>query len=681
MSDLVTRSARLIPYVKRPRNAAGFATAYRYEPLPGDPGSILGSLYVVIEVLVSGRSGEDLADLIIETAGEHYYNRPKAENDHLSRFEEAIKAVNHALIDHVNKGNASWIGKLSAIIAVQTGSELHLSQTGSADAYLYRGRSGIKITNQANDKPATPSKTFGFIASGELNGGDRILITTPAMTHQISTTKIQELITAGSPNMAIAEITELLKNVASERMASIIIEVMAPEHAAMQVRPEGPDEIKLDYASQTDPIETAIQNAGPLASATMESGRQLKKVAKLGLLSGFSKIKQNRPQTPAATNSKKILIIAAIFVVILSSIAGVLLYNQSKSAAESRAVDQYTNYYRQYLTLSVKTTDDSSGTRQKLTKLQQELTNFSRSADSKDLGAYLARAKLAAGEPKSVASLQSAISLSLDQIDKLSRVSGEMVASISAKTPVGNQKMEIYNGRAYVIDGNEKSLSIVNLSDFSVTKSAASIPGSAGKIVATTLAYNNSGLYLLTDTPSVWLYRLGTDSLSEVKNSGSLWPKSSAISSYLTNLYLIGGDTLYKATSSDGTGFNAPASYIDGTDSACLKGATSIAINGSVYVASAQAVCEYLFGVEKSSATLPNGLEGSVRSAKLSGDQLLTVAPSTQRIGVWSVTASLSFIRQYQLKDLSGLDDAAIDPKTGYLYALAQGKLYKVAKP
>ena len=53
MSDLVTRSARLIPYVKRPRNAAGFATAYRYEPLPGDPGSILGSLYVVIEKTIT----------------------------------------------------------------------------------------------------------------------------------------------------------------------------------------------------------------------------------------------------------------------------------------------------------------------------------------------------------------------------------------------------------------------------------------------------------------------------------------------------------------------------------------------------------------------------------------------------------------------------------------------------
>jgi len=70
VSDLITRTARLVPYVKRPKQVPSFVTTYTYEPMAGEPGDDLGNLYVVTEVLVSGRASEEVADLILETAGD-----------------------------------------------------------------------------------------------------------------------------------------------------------------------------------------------------------------------------------------------------------------------------------------------------------------------------------------------------------------------------------------------------------------------------------------------------------------------------------------------------------------------------------------------------------------------------------------------------------------------------------
>src|ERR1700683_2900110 len=108
MSDLITRTARLVPYAKRPKHVPSFVTAYSYEPLPDEAGADLGNLVVVMKVLVSGRASEEVADLIIETIGDQYYNQPRENRDALNQFELAVKALNHELSDYVNKGNAAW---------------------------------------------------------------------------------------------------------------------------------------------------------------------------------------------------------------------------------------------------------------------------------------------------------------------------------------------------------------------------------------------------------------------------------------------------------------------------------------------------------------------------------------------------------------------------------------------
>jgi hypothetical protein len=280
VSDLITRTARLVPYTKRPKQVPSFVTAYSHEPLPDDPGADLGNYYVVMEVLVSGRASEEVADLVIETIGDHYYNQAATETTPLERFEAAIKAANHELSEHVNHGNAAWIGKLSAVVAVQVGEELHIAQTGSAEAFLYRGKASSHISASGPNRPTTPNKTFGSIATGQLEPGDRILLATPALIHQVPLNRLQAIISGSGPNSAIAEITDLLKGASVDRIAGLVIETTTPELAALQVRSEQPSEIQL--GTPDNAIDAAKMVAAPIAQSTVESSKKVAQAAHTG---------------------------------------------------------------------------------------------------------------------------------------------------------------------------------------------------------------------------------------------------------------------------------------------------------------------------------------------------------------------------------------------------------------
>src|SRR5580704_2790608 len=245
-----------------------------------EPGAKMGNLYVVTEVLVSGRASEEVADLIIETAGDSYYNKPIADTDPLNRFESAVKAINQELSEYVNRGNASWIGKLSTVIAVQAGAEVHVAQTGSAEAFLYRGQAVTHISGGTPSRPSTPTKTFGSIATGQIEPGDRLLLATPALIHQVPLTKLQSIVSSSSPNSSIAELTDLLRGTSVDRIAALVIEITTPELAALQVRSEEPSEIKL--GSPENALEAAKMAAAPIAQTTLSHSKKVASVAHAG---------------------------------------------------------------------------------------------------------------------------------------------------------------------------------------------------------------------------------------------------------------------------------------------------------------------------------------------------------------------------------------------------------------
>jgi hypothetical protein len=671
VSDLITRTARLVPYAKRPKQVPSFVTAYAYEPLATESGAQYGCLYVVVEVLVSGRASEEVADLIIETIGEKYYNQHEPDTDALKRFEAAIKATNQELGEHVNRGNAAWIGKLSAVVAVQVGSELHVSQTGSAEAFLYRGKAVTHITPPSTVRPATPTKTFGSIASGQLEPGDRLLLATPALIHQIPLSRLQNVITSASPNSAIAEITKLLRGASTDRVAALVIELTTPELAALQVRTEEPSEIQLGLPET--PLEAAKLVATPLAQSTVASSKKVAHIAHTGIerarphakALGLVLADKTRQILSTKTGRRNTLIgigvaIAAIIIIALTRNLGA-----NTTATFTKYQQIYADFQHGEQLLA---NGDKGNARIVFEDVQHQLGTLG--SRTSIINQHLQHGTLPEGEPRSVGAFNALVADRLDQIEGLTKADPITIATFNAKNAKVTQ-FQLAGNTAYVFDtGNKNALSIINLTTGTST---------LGNVVSTTISGNNDGIYILTDKPSVWFYRFDTDAIAEQTIAFGSWPKATGLASYSTNLYLLSGTSIYKHTK-NATGFSPKTEYFALSSTEASRDASALAIDGAIYLLSPSGLHRYIGSVLKQSAPIPDTLSGAkdLRVAP-DGSTIIAVNSSNRRIGLWNFKGeALTFEKQLAPNNTKAVSAAAYDPKTGSIYALADNRLVRI---
>ncbi len=669
MSDLISRTARLVPYAKRPKHIASFVTAYLYEPPADDIGAWLGNLYVVVEVLVSGRASEEVVDLIIQTAGEIYYNEPGGETDPLARFEAAIKHVNHELSEYVGRGNAAWIGKLSAIVAVQTGKELHVAQTGSAEAFLYRGKAVSRISLTETSRPATPSKTFGSIATGELEVGDKLLIATPALIHQIPLTKLQSVISSESPNAAIAEIGQLLEGAVTNRIAALVVEITTPELAALKVRSDEPEELQLTTSSE-NLAEAALRAAAPLAQSTADTSKKVVGAAsgwwqhvRPVLRSASLKVVDALRRGLAKRNGRRTALIVIIVIVVIVT---AIIWTAASRATSAKQFTAYQNLFQRYSNAQHQAaTGDKTSARATLTDISAKLNKLG--ASEAGLNGQLKNNPLLEGEPTSVSEFKALIADQLDQLDGLVKIAPTTLADIGGKDAKPSH-FESDGSHAYIIDaGNHNKISIVNLLSSAETDSAADT-SALGDVVATTLSAGNDGIFILTSKPSVWFYRFASDTLVEQTIAYGAWPKALAIASYGPNLYLLGDTTVYKHVK-NATGYSPKNDYISTTQAGSHN--VSLAVDGWVYVLSGTSLNRYLASTLKQTVENPASL-GNVTGLRSSGggNVLIGTSQSSDRIAIWTATdAQVTFDKQISMTDGKTLYDAVYDARLGKVFA------------
>ncbi len=672
MSELITRTARLVPYAKRPKQVPSFVTAFSYEPMADEPAAPLGSLYVVIEVLVGGRSSEEVADLVIQTFGERYYNNPEAEMNTLSRFEAAVKATNHELSEYVSRGNAAWIGKMSAIAAVSVGDEIHLTQTGSAEAFLYRHQATTSISGKGSERSAGPAKTFGSIASGTLMPQDRLMLATPALVHQIALARLHAIVLGGSPNSAIAEITDLLKGGQNERIAALIIEVTTPEQAALQVRSDEPDEIQL--GSPDNALDAARMAAAPLAQATLAHTKRAGAQAKAGLARAKPRLQQagydSATQMRAWIAAPRARQVGGIALVVTVALVAWLIWSHGQTTRTAQLYGRYQADYQKYLSADVAANSGAKDNAQsQLVALTTELADLSRASGHNALDAKLKTAKLVGHEPASVAAFITLVSVRIDQLQGLVKVSPTTIANYPKNAKPNH--LEFMAGKLYVFDStNNSAIYVVNIATNSLVKSTSDT-SKLGSVVATTLSSAGDGVFLITNQPTVWFYRFDNDSLTEQTINLGSWESGSAIASYATNLYVLSGQSIYKHVRTY-SGYTPKSDYIQG-----LPDPHTIAVDGNVYVLGPKGLGLYLAGSLKTSAEVPASLANASTLRAFGGDTVQAISSTTKRIGFWDNHQNLIFSRQYSLSGIDALYDATYDPATVTGYALVNGRIVK----
>ncbi len=131
---------------------------------------------------------QDMIDTLDEVFFDHL------DVDVYERFENALKEVNLTYKTLKEKRGPKSVGSVSAIIAVFSGSELHLTQSSDAEAYLIR-KGKLSLVSEGLSGKA--EDLFVNIASGELLPEDKILFSTSRLLRLTTHTQLAQMCSEG----------------------------------------------------------------------------------------------------------------------------------------------------------------------------------------------------------------------------------------------------------------------------------------------------------------------------------------------------------------------------------------------------------------------------------------------------------------------------------------------------
>ncbi|PIT97251.1 hypothetical protein COT77_02385 [Candidatus Berkelbacteria bacterium CG10_big_fil_rev_8_21_14_0_10_41_12] len=223
-----------------------FLTCQVYEPLEIEQKE-LGNIYSHVEILNPWFPNSQIGQTIINTVIREYYRGTNTSL--LVNFESAIKKANETLAQIAQSGETDWIGKLNSILILISDKDLHLSQTGTSQAYLYRATKINHITEglSANDKPH-PLKTFNNLISGTLQEDDRVIVANSAFYEIISASELKNIINSFPPAIAAMECAKILRKNRILNANAIFLQVTTKETLANLPPDQKIETIYLDQA-------------------------------------------------------------------------------------------------------------------------------------------------------------------------------------------------------------------------------------------------------------------------------------------------------------------------------------------------------------------------------------------------------------------------------------------------
>jgi hypothetical protein len=140
----------------------------------------LGILFGILEISDSSEDSSYVVNYLISIIKKEYFFSTK--RGPIESFEAALHKANLALAQLAEHGQVSWIGKLNAVAAVIEKNNIHLAATGTASAFLVRGKSLSNVSEgQESGEDVNPLKTFQEVVSGRLDDKDKIILTTDSL--------------------------------------------------------------------------------------------------------------------------------------------------------------------------------------------------------------------------------------------------------------------------------------------------------------------------------------------------------------------------------------------------------------------------------------------------------------------------------------------------------------------
>lgn len=149
-------------------------------------------VWLAFEIVGSTKFARATAQSIIEIVEDTYFDNLDLKP--YERFENTLKEINLIYKSFKEKRGPKSMGTISAIIAIMSGSELHLTQSNDAEAYLIRGSKLSMISEGLSGKS---DDLFVNIASGEVFPEDKIIFSTSRLLRLATQSQLAQICSDG----------------------------------------------------------------------------------------------------------------------------------------------------------------------------------------------------------------------------------------------------------------------------------------------------------------------------------------------------------------------------------------------------------------------------------------------------------------------------------------------------
>ncbi|MCX6805548.1 MAG: hypothetical protein NT114_02510 [Patescibacteria group bacterium] len=532
------------------------------------------NIYIILTIWSPPQDLEQIAKHIEDVFSSTFYEESEQDSAKL-RYKKSIQAVNQGL-DDLNRYYQRLEARfhLEGLIAVISKDSLVLSSCGDVAAY----QKGPTETTALIDKPKsqTQHNQFASLYSCSLSQKDKILLVSARFSDHIPKTVIYSLLKPEDP-ITFTEFADKISSLSNSHLGAVWVErtkanEKITESPILVSSPEKNDKqsfSKLEKPSLSIPM--ALTNTLSVVKKYTKS--LFTKLSNISFLDSAKKtlkkawnnlwIKYINP------NPMAFIVIIVIFIVISISALG---YFQWYNPHNQDLKKSYATFEQ-----SIEKAKSQLASGQKTEALQSlsELSNAINELSPKDRQAL--DAILAQSKKPSLAQLQAAILQLEDQAAGIVRVDAVEVYS-NPNTSASYSAIALLEEALYAIDKSSGSV--------------LSVKSGVGKTITTNASLKNS-LGLSSSLASNSIYALTPDAVYQIRPDGTLskpaspatWPSATALSSYLSNIYLLSPEDnqIYRFSKTT-TGFGSKTAYIKNPAPGLLSDATSASVNGNIFV-------------------------------------------------------------------------------------------------
>lgn len=201
-----------------------FLENYSYD-LYDKLGEKSGEIFINLEIQNNPANSEEIGEAVFGIFQEEFF--ANVDMEPYARFERALKAVNIGLDEFKKQKVSGYIGNLNVVIAAYVSGVLYLSQSGDGEAYLARKRFLSVVTDGLSEENS--GEVFSNIASGEVEEGDAVLISSTRLLRYISKNDLGRLLFGVEPAEILAEVKE---SVATEMLGKVGLTVICVRRAS-----------------------------------------------------------------------------------------------------------------------------------------------------------------------------------------------------------------------------------------------------------------------------------------------------------------------------------------------------------------------------------------------------------------------------------------------------------------